>query len=316
MGFVIIRHARRARAVRADMRVGPDDNEYRQRAELEAAFWAEPPFGTIEIEAGRPPAMKQFENRSYTGDPEKSWLDDLLLRGPFRRAAMLGCAGGLYERQWLDSHGSDRLDIYDISKGAIRKTREQLWRRRFGVRWPDLRVRFFVSDLNFVCLGRERYDVVWSSGSLHHVTNLEYLAAEVERALRPGGLFAVHDYVGEKGLQYEAARLESVNEVFRAVPARLRRVSGSTVRAPGPGEGSPFEAVRADETLRVMQERFDVMHLARTEALFPLFLLLDLHAMEREAPQVLEAVFAAEETARRRPGARLCSAYAVFRKRQ
>jgi SAM-dependent methyltransferase len=93
--------------------------------------------------------------------------------------------------------GSDRLDVYEISAGVIQAM-------RCGAPGG---VRFLRRDINLATLPTNQYDVVWSSGTLHHVINLEALFDEVARALRPGALFALRDYVGEARLEYEPHRL-------------------------------------------------------------------------------------------------------------
>src|SRR5437899_10642677 len=130
------------------------------------------------------------------------------------------------------------------------------------------------STRGFVRLPAARYDVIWSSGCLHHVVNLESLFAEVERALRDGGLFAVHDYVGERRMQFAPERLARINALLREVPARYR--PGGTQELTGPPPYlSPFCAVRSDEILGAARARFEVVHEGKAGALFPLFLLLD-----------------------------------------
>ena len=79
---------------------------------------------------------------------------------------------------------------------------------------------------------------------------------------------------------------------------------------------SPFCAVRSDEILEVARARFDVVHEGRAGALFPLFLLLDLPALEREEPALLGRLLRAEEEALADPRLRACGAYAVLRKRR
>src|SRR5262249_6045912 len=143
---------------------------------------------------------------------------------------------------------------------------------------------------------------------------LEYVLAQIARALRPGGLFALLDYVGERRLQYDPARLARVNTVLARVPVRFR-VSGDTpiTGAPIPYL-TPLCAVRSDEVLPRAAERFATVHLKATGALFPLLLALDLGRLEREAPEVLDEIVAAEETAARDGSCRCCAAYAVFRR--
>ena len=150
--------------------------------------------------------------------------------------------------------------------------------------------------------------------------NLEHLFAEVERALRPGGLFAIRDYVGESRMQYDAERLARINRVLQQVPARFRRLQ--TVAAPNlqqreltPAHSSPFCGVRSDEILPLAEARFDVVYKAVSGSLFPLHFAVDLAAIERDAPEVLAQLQAAEDETLRDQRSRPCGAYIVLRKR-
>jgi len=293
--------------------VSLEDPTYRRAAEREAEFWERTDFAAAIVDYGE--VAQRFLNGVYTGNPDTTWLDDVIARGPYRSAAVLGCNEGAFERTWLRANASARLDVYDLSPRVLRKVRARLSRRRFGLSWPDRRVRFIPVDLNFARLPRQRYDAVWTSGCIHHVTNLEDLCTEIARSLRDGGLFALHDYVGERRLRYDGERLRLANAVLAEIPPRFRRGGIEVIAPPGPDELSPFCGVRSDEILAVARRYFDVVHLAFGNALFPLQLVLDLPAMEREAPELIERVLAAEVAASRRPDIRPCAAYAVFRRR-
>src|SRR5262249_55092395 len=152
----------------------------------------------------------------------RSWLDDLVARGPFRTAAALGCDDEHHAAAWVHAAASNSLDVFELSPGAIRRNRRGLSRR----------VRFVRVDLNFVQLPRERYDVVWWRGTLHPLTNLEHLLDQVAVTLRPGGLFALHAYVGETRFAYPPRRLERVNAALPDVPIRFRRDALEVVTPP------------------------------------------------------------------------------------
>ena len=293
---------------------------YRSKVGPEAEFWAGREFGRGVFGVGIPgggDVAERMTNQAYTGDPERMWIDDLIARGPFRRAAVLGCDEAGYERLWLERGGSALLDVYELSPDVIRKVRAGLglgWSARCGPKYgPGRRVRFRRADLNFAALPAERYDVIWSSGCLHHIVNLEHLFDEVARALRPGGLFALCDYVGERRMQFAPARLARINAALEEVPERYRRVAPVVpVRVE---TLSPFCAVRPQDILPLAKARFDTLHEAFAGALFPLTVAVDLAAMEREAPDTLARVVAAEAAALAEPGARPCGVYAVFRRR-
>lgn len=287
--------------------VQPGDLVYHHRAGGERLYWNLASFAGTIIRPG--PAGARLANMAYTGDPARSWLDDLAARGPFRDAAVLGCDEERYDAEWLDRGGSPRLDVYELNRDVMRKVRTRLGRKR-------RRVRFIAADLNFAALPAERYDVIWSSGCLHHIVNLEHLYAQIERALRPGGLFALHDYVGEPRMQYSAARLRCVNALLDQIPLRYRRDGVVVIRAPEERGLSPFCAARANEVLPLAAARFEPVHRAELGGLFPLPFHLDVEAMARDDPALLARLTAAEEEARRDPAIGSSSAYAVFRKRR
>jgi SAM-dependent methyltransferase len=296
--------------------VRPSDIVYPGKAKGESEYWASIDFGRgfFAVVSGG----DRMVNEAYTGDPERSWLDDLIDRGPFVHAAMLGCDEGGYEEEWLRREASARLDVYELSPGVIRQLRTRLgWRLTRG---PRRRVRFICTDLNFALLPENHYDVIWSSGCLHHIVNLEHVLAQVERALRPDGLFAIRDYVGEPRMQFAAHRLARINAILRQVPARYRRIE--TVSAPPihrsevtPPHPSPFCGVRANEILPLAEARFDVVHKGVSGALFPLNFAVDLDGLARDAPDAVERLRAAEEEALRDPLFPPCGAYVVLRKR-
>jgi ubiquinone/menaquinone biosynthesis C-methylase UbiE len=299
-----------------DRQVLPTDLFYRSKAGPEAEFWARRDFHGGFFGLGRPGSgdtLDRMSNQAYTGDPRRSWMDDLIARGPFRVAAALGCDEGGYEGQWLSRGGSEQLDVYELSADVIRTVRSGLGLGWLATHGPRRRARFIRADLNFVHLPVDRYDVIWSSGCLHHIVNLEHLLAEVERALRPGGLFALRDYVGERRLQFSAQRLARINAVLEQVPPRYRRIESVTpVRIEGV---SPFCAVRSEEILPLAEARFDVVYKSLGGALFPLTFGIDLAGMEREAPEALARIQEAEREALRDPSLRPSVVYAVFRRR-
>jgi SAM-dependent methyltransferase len=176
------------------------------------------------------------------------------------------------------------------------------------------RVTFISTDLNFAELPSAAYDCIWSSGVLQYIMNLEHLFRAVERALRPGGLFAFHCYVGEPRLQYDAARLSRLNAILGTIPPRYRRTD--VITAPDPAWNlSPFQAVRPRDILPLARERFEAVHEAFAERCFPLSLMVDMPAIAREEPVLFARLERAEHEAAADPVMQPCTAYAVFRKR-
>jgi len=286
--------------------IQPTDVTYPYRAAREVSFSRYATYSGTLFRAA--PIGTAWANAAYTGEATRPWLADLIARGPFRDAALLGCDDDRHEADWLRAGGSERLDVYELSPHAIRLVRASLGPLR-------QRVRFIRADLNFAELPAAAYDLIWSSGCLHHIVNLEHLLAQIERALRPGGIFAFHDYVGERRRQYSPARLARVNALLDSVPPRFRRGDLAPVRPPTGDDLSPFCGMRPTELLPLAAARFTPLHVATFGYLFPLPLLLDLESLAREDPPLLARLQAAETEARDDPTLQPASAYAVYRKR-
>ena len=287
----------------ASMRSGPADPLHRAR--LAGAHAYRLAWRTHPAMLERRGAAQPIENTAITGDPARSWLDDLIGRGPFRHAALLGASP--WAATWLGRAASDRLDILEASPALLEALRQQL------APWLH-RTRLWRAELDFVALPHGAYDLVWSDDALADVVNLEYLLDEIGRALRPGGLLCYHGYVGERRNRYAPARLAYINAALRAVPRRFRRDGIETLEPPQASQLDPLSAVRSDEVLPLARARFELVHEVRTGALVPLYLHLDLPAITREAPDLLERLAAFEGEARADPAVACAVAYAILRK--
>jgi ubiquinone/menaquinone biosynthesis C-methylase UbiE len=291
---------------RNDYAVQPDEVVYPGKIRAEAEYWER-------VRDPRPLPLAltrcggRHANAAYTGDPQRGWIDDLLRRGPFRRAAVLGCDDDGALVRWRDARASERTDVYELSPAIIRQTRVRLGLAGLGRRHAGM--AFIRADLNVVAFPADTYDVVWSSDCLHHIVNLEHLLAEVARALRDGGLFAFREYVGERRMQFSAERLARANMLLAEVPARWRR--SDALQAPRIETLSPFCAVRSDEIVALAEGRFEPLYKRQTGALQPLWSAVDVDALERDAPDLAARLASAEAEATLPP----CEVYAVFRKR-
>jgi hypothetical protein len=92
--------------------------------------------------------------------------------------------------------------------------------------------------------------VIISSSTTHHVTNLEYLAFQINRALAPGGYFFVDDYVGEPRFQFAAEKKRIYLELFNRDRAR-RGLPPCDLVWLDTSDLSPFCGVRSNEILTV-----------------------------------------------------------------
>jgi ubiquinone/menaquinone biosynthesis C-methylase UbiE len=235
-------------------------------------------------------------------DPTRGWLDDLMRRGPFRHAALLG--GSPLAERWLRSDASPRLDVFEPSRAALSALRHDLGAVLH-------RARLARADLDFLTLPPRRYDVVWSNDGLRDVVNLEYLLDEIAAALRPGGLLAYHGYVAERRQRFTPARRSRLEAALREIPPRWR---GACPALPVEVEG-PLSAIRSDEILALAKARFEVVQEVRGGALFPIPQALDLAGLAQDAPDVLARLDALEAAGLDEPSVEPALVYVVLRRK-
>jgi SAM-dependent methyltransferase len=149
----------------------------------------------------------------------------------------------------------------DISAGAIEVAQREAASR--GLTQID----FQQADVNTMSLPAEAYDVVFMNMSLHHISALERVAAQINKTLRPGGVFLANEFVGPSQFQYPDQRLEMVRHRLSLLPERLRwnpiakEIKREYPRYPRRHwvAYDPTESVRSDEIPRILHRNFPAM---------------------------------------------------------
>lgn len=274
---------------------GPDESAEARAARhwdhqqsVESIYWTQHPL------------IAQYVNVLVTGVP---WLFPTqgLKAGwayrPLKQGLSLGCGTGELERDIYRQHICDRMDAYDISPASL-ATAKRLSREE-----GDRNVRFLLGDFNEIVLPRERYDIVFFHGSLHHVSDPDRLLSEVHRSLKPHGLLYVDEYVGPSRDEWTDEHMKHVREEFRRTDDALK------LRAPNPPVvfEDPSEMIRSSRIIPALREKFEILHYKPYwgNLLFPLFCCLDgagllkpereglvRHLIEREQELVASGEFA------------------------
>ena len=244
------------------LRVQPDDPAYLERAAAEARYWqAVHPCG---LEAVHPAyadgPVDRYFNRRFTGDAKQSWPSRIPQLGTFRRGLMLGAVSVPFETYILETNPALHLTLVDIAAGPLARRVEAL-----GARFRD-RLSTLSADLNFIELEPERYDLIISSSTVHHVTNLEYLAYQLNRGLTADGYFLLEDYVGEPRFGFSEAKKRVYEMVYdRDLARQGDRRSGLIWQ--DDSDLSPFCGLRSDEILTVLPQWLEVVELHTAAAL-------------------------------------------------
>jgi SAM-dependent methyltransferase len=233
---------------RSLLRVHEDDADYRRQAAAEAEFWHRMhPQGLEAVQSNldEGPVDRRF-NLRFAGSEGVRWWETIARHGGFRRGAVLGTSSLVVEGRILETNPQLHLTFFDISEGALARRESTL-----GSRFPG-RVATRVADLNFVELPASEFDVIVSSSAFHHVTNLEYLAWQINQALAAAGYFFLEDYVGEPRFQFSDDKKRIYRELFNRDRARQGRPPVE-LHWSDTGDLSPFCGVRSDEVLGVLR---------------------------------------------------------------
>ena len=214
------------------------------------------------------PMVRARVNILISGDPncdaygrlerlfrERAW------RVPIRRAVSLGCGFGNLERDLLKRGWVEHFSAYDLAEGAVQQA--EYLARADGL---EARITYAVADLNLIELPTRSVDAVFAHSAVHHVEALERLYATVHGALRPGGVFHLHEFVGPTRFQWTDTQLRLVNAWMDTLPPRLRRLTSlgpkGALRRPTIDEmigSDPSESVRSADLVRALAPWFEIV---------------------------------------------------------
>ncbi len=174
------------------------------------------------------------------------------------RALTLGCGDMTGEWGFLNTVGTTQIVAYDVSEGQRDKFFERIKDTDYSVE-----IDYRIGDVSQVDLGTDEFDLVLIQQSYHHFEEVELIAAAVRRALRPDGVFVLHDYVGEPFLQRGPKQRDVAERVWKNLPDRLRLGANgevfSDLHVPPKEMLSPNEAIRSLAILPAIRENFDVI---------------------------------------------------------
>ena len=213
------------------------------------------------------PRVAQAINRRISGDPAvglpgalAALLPRLGLALPAGQSCLLGCGRGRLDRT-LARAGvvADHLGL-DLSPASL----EAAEAAAMAAGLTGLRYR--QADLDRLELPAGAFDLILAEMSLHHVVRLEALYETVARALKPGGLFVIDEYVGPTRFQWSERQMQLTNALQELLPREHRRTTEGEIKTPVVRQEEAFfqrvdpsEAVRSGEVLPLLRARFEVL---------------------------------------------------------
>jgi SAM-dependent methyltransferase len=229
------------------------------KARKVASFWDENvgrhcgPFAHWES----PAPIQHALNKLVTGDisihPPVWFMRHF---GPFAHVAELGCGDGILVHVLLDGDPRLKVDAYDISTASLARAAERI-KAHCGT---TERVRFLPIDLNKENLPEATYEAVLTTGTMHHVENLDFCFRNVGRSLRPGGYLWLNDYVGPNRFQWSDTQMRLADELLALVPkAWRRRDKVARCNSPALRAMDPSEAVASQHIEAALAAHFEIV---------------------------------------------------------
>jgi len=130
-----------------------------------------------------------------------------LLGSPVRRAISVGCGIGAKEWNLIQRGLIEHFDLYDVSEANIEHGKKHA--EQFGL---GDKVTYHLADVFQVPISDD-YDLVYWNNSLHHMSDVVDAMVWTKERLRPGGLFAMDDFVGPTRFQWTDENLRWANLV-------------------------------------------------------------------------------------------------------
>ncbi len=237
------------------------EGQYQQQLAQESELWgAEAERMAQQIVPDWREHRRLRHNRLLHGER----IEALLARvQPGMHTLELGCASG-----WLTlamaQRGADATGL-DISEPALEVARR--YYQSIAAEVPGT-AAYRHADLNRIELAADTYDIIAVKGTLHHLIEMPHVVEAIYQALKPGGLFWIHDTRDDENprtvlaasalmflLPTEVSYLDKIRGLLRFgfdAPSRIK----ASMEAEGL---SPFEGAGRDhDWWTLVRERFDV----------------------------------------------------------
>lgn len=196
----------------------------------------------------------------------------------------LGCGAG-----WLSlelARAGLHVTGIDVSEGQIDIARRYAASIERSPGFGSL--QYTVADLSRLALEPNSYDVITAWGALHHIADLDHLLRQVDRALKPEGVFLVYDDIDWDTLNHVWLGLayllipghepigQRLKKIYRRFMYGEKIILSASERKRLPrdtGADSPFEMVHGADILDLVGKYFHVTYLKTSVTMsLPMFL--------------------------------------------
>ena len=173
-----------------------------------------------------------YENKEIKISGNYDWLNLVNTLGNFSNGLILG-------------GGNTKYETYLVNKGTVKTFRNL--DIIFNKGQPEKKLNSF-ADLNFVTLEENSYDIIIAKSILHHIINLEHLLLQVNKSLKPDGIFVVLEYIGENKQQWKEDKIIFINDILKKFGLEISRGICDNI--------VPFESIRSEEIPGILDQVF------------------------------------------------------------
>lgn len=196
------------------------------------------------------PRVRDYINSAFGHLWPFDWFQQAFPGRRFPRALSIGCGTGALERDLVRRGLSDRVDALDGSIASLAIATAEAKAEKM-----DRQIRYMAADFNEPALPASTYDAIFFHQSLHHVAKLEKLLRATARALKPGGMLYLDEYIGPSRDEWNDGMMQDVRAFHASLDPALR------VREEVPlpiQEDDPSEAIRSGEIMQQLEVGFRV----------------------------------------------------------
>lgn len=199
--------------------------------------------------------------KKMTKSSNKFWLkwvieDYLSKSDDIKNVLSICCGSGDHEIIIGELRKNWNIDAFDISDESIRAAKQKANAKGIG------NIDFFIADVN--SLVRDdigNYDLILSSGALHHVKELENLFSILQQSLNPAGYFVVNEFCGPSRHQWTQKQIDISNKLANAISQDLKGTLKNEVKRPTIEEminHDPSESIRSSEIPLLLRQYFNI----------------------------------------------------------
>ena len=128
---------------------------------------------------------------------------------PLERGVSVGAGTAFNERALVKAGLVNHFDLYEVSADRIRESREMAEAEGMSENFSEHLADALEEDIV------ERYDLVLWLAALHHMFDVDRAMEWSVRALKPGGILLISEYVGPTRLQWRPIETRTARKFMR-----------------------------------------------------------------------------------------------------